>query len=205
MTVTQLEVLVEELSAERALTALLPRIVPDVPLAIRTFRGKPDLLKKLPGRLAGYSTYASASGLGVVVLADRDAEDCAELKERLEKLARAVGLITLTTSTPGNPAIVANRIAVEELEAWFFGGCSSVPGCSSQSGREGWLPRSRQYRRGDSRSFEKVLQEHGHHRAGLNRVQAASSVAVHMDVENNRSSSFAMFRDGVRRLVGGDH
>lgn len=176
---------------------------------IRTFRGKPDLLKKLPGRLAGYATYASASGIGVVVLADRDSEDCIELKGRLEKLARDVGLMTLTSATPFAPATVANRVAVEELEAWFFGDvravASAFPGVPASLGEKAAYRDPDQIGGGTAEAFEKVIQDHGHHRAGLNKVQAATAVAAHMDVEANRSRSFVTFRDGVRRLVGGDH
>ncbi len=49
-----LEILVEEYSAESALILLLPRIVPGVEFEVRVFRGKLDLLKKLPNRLKGY-------------------------------------------------------------------------------------------------------------------------------------------------------
>lgn len=36
---------------------------------------------------------------------------------------------------------------------------------------------------------------------GLNQLEAASAIAKHMDVESNRSRSFQVFRDGLRRLV----
>ena len=38
---------------------------------------------------------------------------------------------------------------------------------------------------------------------GLRKSLAAEQIASHMDVENNRSRSFQVFRDGLRRLVSG--
>jgi len=38
---------------------------------------------------------------------------------------------------------------------------------------------------------------------GLRKSSAAEQIASQMDVENNRSRSFQVFRDGLRRLVSG--
>jgi hypothetical protein len=107
-----LEVLVEERSAKVALEQLIPRIVPAARLGetlfIHAFSGKPDLLKKLPQRLRGYTTFGDAR---IVVLVDRDREDCGRLKQQILRDARAAGVIDR----------VLARIAVEELESWFLG------------------------------------------------------------------------------------
>ena len=56
-----LEVLVEEYSAEAALNNLLPKILPtEIEFKILSFRGKTDLLKKLPSRLKGYRSWIPA-------------------------------------------------------------------------------------------------------------------------------------------------
>lgn len=75
-----LEVLVEERSAEQALRVLLPRIVPDASFEVRVFQGKVDLLKRLPDRLKGYSTWIARADTCLVVLIDRDDDDCLKLK-----------------------------------------------------------------------------------------------------------------------------
>jgi hypothetical protein len=113
-----LEILVEERSAARALDLLLPKIVPGTAYEIREFAGKDMLLKRLPDRLRGYASRMAWESLKVVVLVDRDDDDCRVLKKRLEDLALGAGL---TTSVSGGSFQVLNRIAVEELEAWFFG------------------------------------------------------------------------------------
>lgn len=52
------EFLVEESSLESALTQLLPKILPStVTFKIHAFRGKDDLICKLPNRLKGYQAW----------------------------------------------------------------------------------------------------------------------------------------------------
>lgn len=198
-----LELLVEEPSAERALRELLPRIVPEVSFKIRPFRGKTKLLGELPQRLAGYANRMRWEALKVVVLVHRDDDDCRELKRRMDEQASVAGLRTAGTSPSSFD--VLNRIVVEELEAWFFG---DVPALRSAYPR---LPASLDtkaaYRDPDSiaggtcEALERVMQRHGYYRPGLAKYECAGSVARHMDVERNRSRSFQVFRDGLRRLM----
>ena len=93
------EFLVEEESAETALHNLVPKIVgPDISYDIRVFQGKFDLLKKLPERLRGYRPWLPDDWL-IIVLLDRDREDCLQLKAKMEEIARKEGL-----STKSNPS-----------------------------------------------------------------------------------------------------
>jgi len=77
-----LEVLVEERSAEQALRMLLPCIVPGIDFEIRVFQGKPDPLKRLPIMLRKYVTWIAQKNTSRVVLVGRDDDDCLELKAR---------------------------------------------------------------------------------------------------------------------------
>jgi hypothetical protein len=190
-----LEVLVEEPSAEVVLRHLLPRIVPDCPFEIVTFRGKHDLLRKLPQRLRDYSSYWSETNLRVVVLLDRDGDDCVLLKAELERIARDSHL-------PSQAVLF--RIVIEELEAWFLGDvpavCRAYPRLPPSLGQQDGY-RDPDAIRGTWEALERVLRKHGYHRKGLAKYVAAGDVAPHMDVDNNRSRSFQVFRDGLRRLV----
>lgn len=197
-----LEILVEELSAEYALGALMPRILPDVDYVVRVYRGKPDLLKKLPARLRGYAAYPGVDRARVVVLVDRDADDCHHLRMRLDEMAAAAGL---TATGPGRA--VLNRIACEELEAWFFGDFRAISSAyprvpSNAAGRQP-LRDPDAITGGTAEALERLLQQHGYHRAGLAKTEAALEIADHMDVEQNSSRSFQVFRDGLRDLVKG--
>ena len=107
-----LEVLVEEPSAKAALEKLLPKLLPaNATVAVYAHQGKPALLRKLPSRLAAYANMEWPD-LRVLVLVDRDQEDCRELKERLEWMAREAGLTTKGNSRDRAFQVV-NRIAVE--------------------------------------------------------------------------------------------
>ncbi len=202
-----LEVLVEERSAEQALRLLLPRIVPNVDFEVRVFQGKTDLLKRLPDRLKGYSTWITQRDTCLVVLVDRDDDDCLTLKAHMEQMAAAAGLSTATAATASCRVHVLNRIAVEELEAWFFGDIPAL--CAAYSRVPASLGHQAKYRDPDAvlggtwEALERVLKRSSYHRGGLAKVAAATDIAQHMNVDVNRSRSFQVFRDGVRRLVAG--
>ncbi|MGH3920731.1 MAG: DUF4276 family protein [Pseudonocardiaceae bacterium] len=202
-----LEVLVEERSAEQALRTLLPRIVPDIDFEIRVFRGKSDLLKKLPSRLKGYATRIDQADTYLIVLVDRDDDDCLALKKDMEKMTAAAGLLTAATAPEIRRANVINRIAIEELEAWFFGDipalCAAYPRIPVSLGKQAKYRNPDAILGGTCEALEYVLRKHNYHRGGLPKVAAATAIAQHMNVDVNRSRSFSVFRDGVRRLVAG--
>lgn len=126
----RIEFLVEEPSMKALLDRLLGRLLPDTEWEVFDFRSKEQLLKQLPNRMKGYSQMIHQAGyedLRVVVLVDRDDDDCKVLKAHLEQQAHAAGLRTLTaarptpTTAPTMPFYVLNRVVCEELEAWYFG------------------------------------------------------------------------------------
>ena len=188
---------------EAALRFLLPRLVCNVTFEIHPFRSKGDLLAKLPVRLAGYAKWLPDTSR-MLVLVDRDDDECHELKEKLETSARQAKVVTRSVGEPGNWSVV-NRIAIEELEAWFLGDIEAVraafPGVSPT------IANRRNYRDPDAvkggtwEAFERILQEAGYFSGGLRKVEAARAVAPHMDPGRNRSRSFQVFRDALRELA----
>ena len=91
MSATHLELLVEEASMEAFLGALLPRLLPEGrTFAVHPFQGKADLLSKLHDRLRGYASWLTKEWR-IVVVVDRDNDDCRRLKRRLESAASAAG------------------------------------------------------------------------------------------------------------------
>ena len=116
-----LEILVEEPSAEEALSLLIPKIVGDkASFAIHSFGDKQTLLREIGSRLKAYAQWMPADWR-IVILVDRDDDDCQKLKARLELAAKDASLSTKTVASHKNRIRVINRIAIEELEAWFFG------------------------------------------------------------------------------------
>ena len=89
------------------------------------YRSKTDLLSKLPKRLKGYGNFLPPDWR-IVVLVDEDREDCVSLKEKLDQAASDAGLVTKSMAQKGSRFQVLNRIAMEELEAWFFGDVQAI-------------------------------------------------------------------------------
>lgn len=199
------EFLVEEPSAEAALKNLLPKIFGNTAtFAIHPHQGKPDLLKKLPIRLRGYRNWLPEDWR-IVVLVDNDSEDCLELKSRLEQMAQQAGFVTKSIAPPGQAFQVLNRLAVEELEAWFFGDVTALNAAYPRVSLT--LGAKARYRNPDAivggtwEALERLLRRLNYFPEGLPKIAVAREVSEHMDPERNRSRSFQIFRDGLLVLV----
>ena len=200
----KLIVMVEEPSMEAALEILLPKMLGEVEFQIIRFQCKDDLLKQLPDRLNGYQSWLPASW-SIVVLLDRDDDDCKVLKQRLEGMAQQAGLVTKTQAGAGNSFRVANRIAIEELEAWYFGDWNAVQ--SAYPRVSATVPKKASFRDPDAilggtwEAFERELKKSGYFKTGLRKFECARAIAPHMDVTANRSKSFQAFHSAVSSAV----
>ena len=186
------------------LDGLLPRMLPEGhTFRVHSFRGKADLLRKLPSRLRGYRSWL-VEEVRIIVLVDRDNDDCYELKQRLEREASASGLLTRSRST-GLPWQVVNRVVIEELEAWYFGDWEAVRTAYPRVSYA--TPRSKAYqdpdaiRGGTCEAFERLLKRHGYFPTGLRKIEAARAIAAHTEPDRNRSRSFARFHEVVMEAV----
>ena len=83
MSIEHVEFLVEEPSMEAFLRALLPKLLHEIEFQIYPSQCNQELLKRLPERLRGYSSWLPESWR-IVVVVDRDDEDCYELKQHLD-------------------------------------------------------------------------------------------------------------------------
>jgi hypothetical protein len=196
-----IEFFVEELSAEAALREIVPRIVgPEVSFQLHPFQGKPDLLKRLPDRLRAYRRWLPEDWR-IVVLVDEDRQDCLRLKQQLEEMSKRAGFATKTKPRADSSFRVINRIAIEELEAWFFGDPGAIltayPGVRLGffAGRRFRDPDA--IRGGTAEALEQVLQRSGYYSGGMSKIQVARDVARHMTPAQNRSRSFCHFRDAL--------
>ena len=199
-----IEFLVEEPSAEAALRELLPRILEDgIEYQIHPHQCKKDLLANLPVKLRAYSKWISTDWR-IVVLIDLDNDNCKERKKDLESVANRAGLATKTSAKGRKDFQVLNRIAIEELEAWFFGDVEAI--CAAYPRVPKTLAAKEPFRDPDKikggtwERLEKVLQHAGHFKSGLAKITAAREIARHMQPDRNRSKSFAVFRDGLRAM-----
>ncbi|MCC7493177.1 MAG: DUF4276 family protein [Fimbriimonadaceae bacterium] len=199
-----LELLVEEPSMEAFLRALLPRLLPqDRTFEVHPFQGKSDLLGKLESRLRGYVAWLPADWR-IVVVVDRDDEDCRVLKLQLESIAQRAGLRTRTCA--GNASSqLDNRIAIEELEAWYFGDWAAVRAAYPRV--PAVIPNRQSFRDSDAicggtwEAFERVMQRYGYFKGGLAKLEAARAIGAHVDPLRSRSRSFQMLCGAIGEAV----
>jgi hypothetical protein len=196
----KLIVYVEEYSMAVTLELLLPKLLGDVDFEIKDFQCKNELLKHMPDRLKAYSSWLPANW-AIVVLVDRDDDDALQLKQFLENMAAKAGLISKTTAGSGKRFQVVNRIAVEELEAWFFGDWPAVRAAYSKV--PATIPQKAAYRNSDAiaggtwEALERVLKKAGYFSGGLRKLQLARDIAPHMEPTRNTSHSFQAFSGAI--------
>ena len=157
------------------------------------------LLDRLPGILQGYGRSLPDVGpSAVMVVVDADARDCRAFKREL--------LHVLDACNPRPWTLF--RIAVEESEAWLLGDREAVkaayPG-ARDSLLDGYVQDSicgtwellaDAIHPGGSPTLGKWPA------SGQAKCEWAERIAPRMDVDRNRSRSFQVFRDGVRKLAG---
>ncbi len=199
------EFLLEEPSAEAALIQLIPKLLPaEAVCGFHPFQGKRDLLAKLPARLRGYSTWQQRD-LRIVILLDRDNDDCHILKRRVKRIVEESQFISSHTRLDLESPRILTRIAIEELEAWFLGDMTAIQAayphvpCNLDKWRG--LRNPDEIKGGTWEYLERILMKYGDHRGGLEKTRAAREIAAFMEPSRNRSKSFQVFREGLLRLV----
>lgn len=213
-----LEILVEGQSERTALEPLLTKIlgpykqphtwrihkhrgVGKLPVdpAARPNPKDPSLLQNLPSKLRAYSKSLQNNEAVIVLIDLDDRPDCIAFKRSMTDL--------LQNCTPGMNNLF--RIAIEELEAWYFGDQAALTTAYPHANRTviaGYVQDSQ------CGTWEKLADAtyHGGHTALKKQGEMqclmqkriwARDIAPKMDVENNRSPSFRQFRDGLRKLV----
>jgi len=197
--------LVEDLSTEAALQNIVPRVLgQEHTYEIHPFGDKLKLFKHLPARLRAYRKWIPDDWC-IVVLVDCDSDNCQELKGQLESTALDAGFATLSTASGGKPCQVITRIAIEELEAWFFGDVPAL--AAAYQGVPTSLGQRSRYRYPDAiaggtwEALERVLQRAGYFPAGISKIAAARHISTYMNPETNRSPSFRAFRDALRKVT----
>jgi len=189
---------------EALLRVLLPKFLDrGIEFRVRVFNGKQDLLSQLPQRLSGYREWLPDSWR-IIVLVDRDQDDCHKLKKQLEDIAADARLST-KSSAPHTEWQVVNRLAIEELEAWLFGDMDAVRAAYPRVPRT--IEERSGYRHPDAirggtwEAFERVLKKASYFRGGLRKLEAARKIALHMNPGRNRSHSFQVFRNTIDELA----
>jgi len=185
---------------EAFLRALLPRLLPaGRTFEVHAFQGKADLLGKLEARLRAYAAWLPKDWR-VVVVVDRDDDDCHELKQRLEEAADKAGLRSRSRAG-ARPWQLVNRIAIEELEAWYFGDWDAVRAAYPRVSPD--VPKRQGLRDPDAiaggtwEAFERIMQRHGYFKGGLAKIEAARAIGAQIEPERSRSGSFQAFHQAL--------
>ena len=199
-----LEILVEEPSMEAALRELMPRILQGrahwKPINLGS-KGK--LLKALPARLRAYrKRIDQGENLKIIVLVDRDHDDCERLKQRLETIAREARLTTKTAVNGQDEFHVITRIAIEELEAWFIGDIDALKAAFTSLKSVNFPGNFRNPDNGGTwERLHRFLKRQGIYRNSYPKIEAARKIAAHLEPDRNRSRSFQCFLQGVEACL----
>ena len=213
------EILVEDKSGSIAVNAILEKILganylnhswtlhayKGIGRIPRNLRGTLDpakriLLDRLPKILQGYGRSLDSSLCAVIIVLDLDNRDCMAFKRNLIDI--------LDVCDPRPNALF--RFAIEESESWLLGDRNAIKAAYPYA-KDGIMNSYEQ----DSicNTWEVLadavqtggaarLRKSGWPEIGVVKCEWAENIAPHMDVNSNRSKSFQVFRDGVRRLAG---
>lgn len=204
--IERLEFLVEEPSAEAALRALVPKIAGTASFEVYAHSGKRSLKSKLHSRLRGYQLRRKNDSwfrehCRVIVILDCDSEDCKALKRELQQTASQAGLAHRTGTS--KDFVVAFRIAIEELEAWFFGDWEAVRAAYPRV--PATIPQKAAFRSPDAiaggtwEALQRIVVNAGE--VWVGKIDNARRVAAAMDPSRNTSPSFCSLRNLIQELT----
>ncbi len=170
----------------------------------RDLRGAVDprkrmLLDRLPALLRGYGRQHRDLAAAVIVVVDQDRRDCHQFKDEL--------LAVLEGCRPHPRTLF--RIAIEEIEAWLLGDREAVETAYPRAKRMvldryvqdsvcgTWEVLADAVAPGGAKRIKSV----GWPETGRVKCEWAQTIAPYMDPDRNRSTSFRVFRDGLRALA----
>ncbi len=190
---------------EAFLESVLPKIVAEMSYQIYNYQCKQQLIERPPQRLQGYARWLP-DNWRIIVILDRDNDDCKELKQDLDDIAADAGIITRSRNT--DEYHIVNRLAIEELEAWYFGDWQAVKSAYPRVSER--VPRRRGYRNPDKikggtwEAFERLLQASGYFGGGLAKIEAARTISEYISPERNTSHSFQTLKSVLEEVIAGD-
>ena len=161
------------------------------------------MLEELPKHLKGHQWIPD--DWRIIVLIDEDRRNCHELKAYLEKAAHEAGFVTKSSAAQNENFQVVNRLAIEELEAWFFGDIEALHAAYSRVSIN--LQYQARYRNPDAirggtyEALEGLLIRKNYYKGRLPKVTVAQNIARHMEPSRNRSKSFQVFLEGIKACV----
>jgi len=178
--------LLKEPSAKDALVGFLTHILPDgVDVIYLIFEGKQDLER----RMSRFLREWGRPNTRFIVMRDQDNGDC--------KLIKAGLLLPCEEAGRKNETMV--RIACRELEAWFVGDWAAVAKAFDNP-KLSKLQKKSIYRDEPDR-LSNPVEELRKHIPHYQKRDGARRIGSYLRQEGNRSLSFQVFVDAVRRSL----
>lgn len=212
------EIMVEDRSGKEMLEILMPMIfsrsssnntfriisykgIGRLPGDLRTATDpkKRLLLNQLPRLIKGYGNIANMYPFVLIFVADLDNKDCIEFKNELVRIERSIS---------PRPDVLF-RIAIEEMESWLLGDTEAVQTAFPKVKRDviesyepdsicgTWETLADAIYEGGSGSLIKS----GYPTIGIKKSEWARTITPHINIERNRSMSFQVFVEGIRRFM----
>ena len=181
----QIVFFLEERSAKEFLEAVTKKIIPPgVCVRFVIFNGKSDLENNIVRKLKRWQFPNTR----FVILRDKDAGDCFQIKENLKELCAQAGKKN-----------VLIRIACHELESFYLGDLEAVERGLQVKGLK-QKQNKRKFRNPDhlsSPSKELVNLTDRKYQ----KIAGSRQIAPYMDLRNNNSPSFNILIDGIKRII----
>ncbi|HLA35942.1 MAG TPA: DUF4276 family protein [Rhodocyclaceae bacterium] len=178
--------LLEEPSMKTLLLGLLPRLFPGwiehQHFLCIPHEGKSDLDKSIPIKLKAWRI----PGDRFVIVRDNDNADCSDLKARLRNICEDNGR---------SDTLV--RLICQELESWYIGDLQALARAFNSKLDTPALRK----RFAEPDAWEKPSQELTRLVHEFQKGSAARLMAQHMHEIGNRSRSFNVFIDGLKRMA----
>lgn len=178
--------LLEEPSMKELLDRLLPRLFrgwgAGTHFLCIPHAGKHDLEKSIPRKLRVWRE----PGARFVVVRDNDSGDCLDLKRKLSGLCERAG----------RPDTLI-RLVCQELEAWYIGDLESL---ADAYGKPALRRPPIVKRFADPDSVVSPSRRMSELLPSFQKVSGARLMGMRLSAEGNRSKSFSVFVEGVRRL-----
>lgn len=180
--------LLEEPSARAMLESLLPRMLdPSIATRIIPFEGKSDLEKQMIGKLRGYKNPEAR----FIVMRDLDdISDCRILKQALVERCTAAGKFGVSLV----------RIACRELESFYLADFAAVEKALGINGLVKHQRKAKFRVPDDVSKPSRVLADLT--KQLYRKVDSSRAIGLHLDIANERSSSFKNLIRGIKRLEG---
>lgn len=158
------------------------------------------LLHNLPSKLRAYGREMGKNEAVVVLVDLDDRQDCIEFKGELEAVLEAC---------ENKPAVLF-RIAIEELEAWYLGDQNAILAAYPEANIDEFESYVQDEQCGTWEKLAEVVYPGGYNqlislgkrsrRVLEEKRKWAAAIAPNMDVDENKSHSFCVFRDGIRKM-----